>query len=175
MKRPLYLEERVSIAYDMLNETPTLYDGLGLKPKAREKLARFTRQVLSVLVGIHEAVPEKRRTHLRSRPTTDIAERLANWKLSGSTGLSSECLADVMILGRGTGLYPMDSADFGRCHRLLGLVPEWLPRLPEIAIAHPGVWSELVHHWADLAEMYEAGDFSTLYAELRACERRGHR
>lgn len=73
--------------------------------------------------------------------TGDTVERRAlHWALGNDTGTSSETLAAFM-LGMERGGWsspPSDAADRGRCIRLLKLIPEWLPRLPELAAANPG-------------------------------------
>lgn len=71
----------------------------------------------------------------------DTVERRAlKWALSNDTGTSSETLAAFMlgVEKGGWSSPPSDSADRGRCIRLLKLIPEWLPRLPELATAGPG-------------------------------------
>lgn len=64
-----------------------------------------------------------------------IEERVLYWALSGDTGISSETLAARMTGNPKQGYTspPSDADDRGRCIRLLELVPEWIPRLPELA------------------------------------------
>ena len=54
-----------------------------------------------------------------------------DWLLSRDTGISSETILAVMT---GSEIerpgVPHDTADFGRCHRLLGHFPEWRSRMP---------------------------------------------
>lgn len=65
------------------------------------------------------------------------AERATFWALSSDTGTSSKSIARHMM---GFGIDndrfysgpPSDSDDRGRCIRLLELIPEWIPRLPEL-------------------------------------------
>lgn len=57
------------------------------------------------------------------------------WALSDDTGISSEAIAAHMTANpkpRFTSP-PSDAADRGRCIRLLELIPEWIPRLSELA------------------------------------------
>lgn len=49
---------------------------------------------------------------------------------------------------------PSDPSDFGRCYRLLKLIPEWRPRLSEVA-ARYRQWTALIEHWDELTAMYE--------------------
>lgn len=69
-----------------------------------------------------------------------IERRALKWALGDDTGISSETLAQFMlgIEARTWIGPPSDAADRGRCIRLLKLIPEWLPRLPELAAAGPG-------------------------------------
>lgn len=84
-----------------------------------------------------------------------IDEKLLDWYRSNDTGISSETIFEVM-----TGIpvkrhsVPWDSADFGRCYRLLLLMPEWRSRMHEVAEAHPS-WAGLVDAWDRLDELYE--------------------
>ena len=48
---------------------------------------------------------------------------------------------------------PGDPDDFGRCHRLLVLIPEWRERLREVAAAYPR-WRGLVENWDELTSLY---------------------
>lgn len=94
-----------------------------------------------------------------------------DWLASGDTGISSRTIYAVMT-GNREGWYdvPRDTADFGRCYRLLKLYPEWLPRLPEVATRFPE-WAPLVRNWDRLASLYErdlaSGKSSELYAEIQ--------
>lgn len=64
-----------------------------------------------------------------------VEYRALFWALSDDTGSSSKALCRFMMKypsGRFE-LPPSDSADRGRCIRLLELIPEWIPRLQELA------------------------------------------
>lgn len=50
----------------------------------------------------------------------------------------------------GCGAVPRDSADFGRCLRLLNLFPEWRDRLGEVAAKYPGQWQAVIARWTEL-------------------------
>lgn len=60
--------------------------------------------------------------------------RALYWALSDDTGVSSKTLARHMMEypQRSFSMPPSDADDRGRCIRLLELVPEWIPRLPEL-------------------------------------------
>ena len=62
----------------------------------------------------------------------------------------------VMMGVKGSGAYPSDGADLGRCLRLLEAVPEWKPRLPEMAAVND-YWAALVTHWAELSSLHANG------------------
>jgi hypothetical protein len=64
-----------------------------------------------------------------------ISTRALFWYLSGDTGVSSETIAHHMLGHPEPRMYgpPSDADDRGRCIRLLELIPEWIPRLPELA------------------------------------------
>lgn len=62
-----------------------------------------------------------------------VEARVLHWALSRDTGISSEAIAKHMTnSGTDRMMPPSDSDDRGRCIRLLELVPEWIPRLPEM-------------------------------------------
>lgn len=97
----------------------------------------------------------------------------AEWLNGDDTGVSSKTIYSVMmgihVRGRDADV-PHDPADFGRCHRLLKLFPEWRARLGEVAAWHPR-WRGLVDAWAELEALYEqelpAGTAPRLYARMR--------
>jgi hypothetical protein len=75
-----------------------------------------------------------------------IERRAIEWALGNDTGTSSQTLCAFMLginatngcRGNGASYPPSDADDRSRCIRLLKLIPEWLPRLPELAEANPG-------------------------------------
>ena len=59
-----------------------------------------------------------------------------------------------MLLGKVDGASPpVDPSDFGRCFRLLELIPRWRKRMPEMA-AIGGGWEALVPVWGELEALY---------------------
>lgn len=63
----------------------------------------------------------------------DIATRALFWALAGETGISSEAIEKHMLGFVDDRMSPpSDASDRGRCIRLLELIPEWIPRLPEM-------------------------------------------
>jgi hypothetical protein len=83
---------------------------------------------------------------------SDVTHRSTCWIVDGDTGLSSEAIwANMMGTQRPRWgwSHPLDPADLGRCLRLLEVIPEWKPRLPEMA-ARSKQWAALVANWAAL-------------------------
>lgn len=63
--------------------------------------------------------------------------KVIEWLLGDDTGSSSMTLCRHMLGIKGQRFsYPHDSADRGRCIRLLNLIPEWWDRLDEMAELH---------------------------------------
>lgn len=89
--------------------------------------------------------------------STEI-ERAAEWLLSDDTGMSSKALCARMMGGKPKmdGFnYPSDPSDFGRCYRLLKLIPEWRARLHEMSDCGP-YWKALVEQWDAIEASYLA-------------------
>jgi hypothetical protein len=82
-------------------------------------------------------------------------QRANQWIVGRDTGTSSETIWAVMrgVQARWASP-PSDPSDFGRCYRLLKLIPEWRRRLSEVCDAHPE-WSALIEHWDELTVLYE--------------------
>lgn len=78
------------------------------------------------------------------------------WLNNGDTGISSETIWRV-LMGETPkrASIPWDPADFGRCYRLLKVMPAWRSRLGEVAVKYPE-WRPLVEAWDELTAMYEA-------------------
>jgi len=77
-----------------------------------------------------------------------------NWITGSDTGTSSKTIWSVMM---GTRLdhsgRPYDSADFGRCYRLLKSVPEWKHRLSEVSDRYKE-WIPIIREWGRIEEAY---------------------
>jgi hypothetical protein len=83
------------------------------------------------------------------------AEHVA-WLFDGDTGLSSECIWRHMVgvpHPRGRRDYPHDAGDLGRCLRLLERVPEWRPRIGEMAV-YGKAWAALAAAWDEIERLY---------------------
>lgn len=96
--------------------------------------------------------------HMNRAPkATENGDAMA-WLGNDDTGISSETIWSVMMGQQprprwypGT---PRDPSDFGRCYRLLQVMPEWRPRLREVAEKYHE-WRPLVEHWDELSALYE--------------------
>lgn len=82
---------------------------------------------------------------------------LAQWYEGHDTGISSKAIyrhfnrmAQHPTWGAG---YPRDPSDFGRCHRLLELAPDWRARIGEMS-KYGKVWTALAEHWDELTALY---------------------
>jgi hypothetical protein len=90
----------------------------------------------------------------------NIEQKYLDWIFGRDTGTSSKTIWAVMtgqkkvVEGPFDASVPLDSDDFGRCHRLLLRFPEWRTRLQEVADEYPK-WQTLVDEWDNLTAMYE--------------------
>lgn len=101
-----------------------------------------------------------------------------DWLASRDVGVSSATIFSVMMgypspFGRYD--HPYDSADFGRCDRLLAHFPEWKPRLLEVSAKYP-FWDPFVRAWDKLTALYQHENSNksavvpTLYNYLKELE-----
>jgi hypothetical protein len=103
----------------------------------------------------------------KSTPTGDALAWLGN----GDTGTSSLTIWHVMHGSRQKHAdIPYDPADFGRCYRLLQVMPAWRARLTEVVAVYPD-WAPLVAVWDELTALFElespAGTCPRLWARMR--------
>lgn len=102
-----------------------------------------------------------------------LTPELRRWFATDS-GLSSKTIASVLVSElRGCAPecnVPHDPDDFGRCYRLLKLIPNGVQRLGEVAKRFPE-WTGLVQNWAELTELYEeelpTGEAPKLYRRIQ--------
>jgi len=66
--------------------------------------------------------------------------------------LASEAWKSQARLEIRGGSVPLDAGDFGRCARLVGSVPGWRERLPEVEAAYPQLteWKAIIARWDEL-------------------------
>mgnify|MGYP001585296695 CR=1 FL=1 len=95
------------------------------------------------------------------------------WIDHGDTGVSSETIwyALHLRMRRPKGVdVPYDPEDFGRCYRLLQVMPAWKARLQEVVVFCPA-WAPLVAAWERLTTLYEeelpTGKAPRLYARMQ--------
>ena len=114
------------------------------------------------------------------KPTNE-ADALG-WLNNGDTGISSltiwaslvpQAMLAETIRTKGipvVGRHPLDPSDFGRCYRLLNVMPGWRERLPEVAEKFHN-WRPFVEAWDELTALYEEelpiGTCPKLYARLQ--------
>ena len=98
-----------------------------------------------------------------------------DWVIGGDIGLSSLTIWGVMmgakISTENSWRYapPFDVTDFGRCHRLLELMPEWRERLHEVSDQLPE-WKLHIAEWGKLTDLYlkcgSTGNYQPLFNRL---------
>lgn len=104
-----------------------------------------------------------------------IRERADQWFVGKHTGLSSVNLLNHMLDNRCSecdvvhgGAHPWDVDDFGRCHRLLELIPEWKDQL-HIMTKVSTTWSKLVENWGEITRLYESDDLVKANDLIKSC------
>jgi hypothetical protein len=92
----------------------------------------------------------------RSASRDTVAERSRGWRKGVDTGLSSVTVwAHMMGLKDFDVDYPLDPADLGRILRLLELIPEWKPRVSELAALSPE-WRALAGRWDEITSLMDS-------------------
>lgn len=94
------------------------------------------------------------------------------WLKNGDTGTSSLTIWRTLMGETPEDAdVPHDPADFGRCYRLLKVMPSWRARLPEVAAKYPA-WKRLVEAWDELTALFDeeapSGTCPKLYARMQA-------
>lgn len=97
-----------------------------------------------------------------------ISDKITLWKASGTTGASAKCIAShIGGDGKADGSYPRDAGDFGRCERLLDMVPELRSEFHRMAEVNP-YWAALVPEWANIKASKD--QFATIQKITRPIE-----
>lgn len=80
-----------------------------------------------------------------------VEERAVAWIRDGQVGMSSRAIHDHMLgLPAKDGYsHPYDPDDLNRCLLLLDLIPEWVPRMGEMA-QHGKEWAGLAERWGEI-------------------------
>lgn len=133
---------------------------------------------LEVFTGASGGFVEAHKHCTPGRYVASTPTSAEEWLKSRDTGSSSLTIYHVMT-GKHVGdpdryHTPIDPSDFGRCYRLLELVPAWRARLPEVATRFPA-WGPLVREWTRLEALYleelPDGTAPKLYAAMRQLEK----
>lgn len=83
-----------------------------------------------------------------------IRDRALNWSANGETGLSSLAIFRHFLgIEDPAPSHPHDPDDLRRCLLLLEHVPEWKPRMHEIASASPA-WARIAPKWEELTRLF---------------------
>jgi len=107
-------------------------------------------------------------------------KRACQWIISDDTGISSKVIWAVMMGVKPNNVStPSDNSDFGRCYRLLKLMPEWEKRLNELKKVkysyhllndnswHRNLWTKFVDNYTKLCALWEetrkTKNYSILY------------
>lgn len=97
-----------------------------------------------------------------------FVKKIANWLRSHDTGVSSETMAAI-ALGADEGYFdaPHDNSDFGRCYRLVKIVPEIRGSFSRISELVPQ-FKAILANWDELCSMYEKDKWSKeLYHRIK--------
>lgn len=99
-----------------------------------------------------------------------IEERAKRWIAdTANVGASSRCLWTRMQGIRTSDAYhPHDLDDFGRCYRLLQLIPEWRFKL-HIMSNVSRQWAKLVENWDEITKLYESAQLVACDNLIRSC------
>ena len=87
-----------------------------------------------------------------------VNERAMSWIVGHHVGSSSRAIwAHMMDAGEPDWgwSHPHDPDDLFRCLRLLDFIPEWKPRLPEMA-ARSEAWAALVGKWDEIVASFDS-------------------
>lgn len=85
-----------------------------------------------------------------------VEQRAAAWMRDGEVGMSSRAIHDHMLgLTPKCGYfdYPLDPDDLNRCIKLLELIPEWKPRMGEMA-QRGEQWNGLANSWEEICQCF---------------------
>jgi hypothetical protein len=118
-----------------------------------------------------------RKAFMNRRPRSTEPGKWQEWPLNHDMGVSSATMWAVLSgrpfpMPHSTPSVPGDAGDFGRCYRLLKVMPEWTARLSEVATAYPA-WAPIVGAWSELTKLFEAEDwtgFAALMKQIRVAE-----
>lgn len=106
----------------------------------------------------------------------EMAAKIAVWLVSGDAGISSKTMA-VLALGAADHVNfirldaPHDPSDFGRCYRLVKLIPQIREFFALISIKVP-TFAGIICEWDSLCNLYERdfakGKSQELYERIQS-------
>jgi len=155
-----------------------LHESLGLFPKSSlmdPGIAHHLKHVADSRIVVALGIP-KELDRWRAEITISLSQQpaLTRWWHGLDVGRSS-----ATIFSSFSGLHqsqarefsgrsvPQDTADFGRCLRLLDLFPDWKSNLHVVSEAFPATsWPSLVDRWQDLTVAHGSADFQPLLDSL---------
>ncbi len=117
------------------------------------------------------------KSHAKCRDTgrvDPVPKNLAEWLCGRDTGVSSKTIVAAMT-GAQTdrASIPLDPSDFGRCYRLLKIMPEWRGQMRMVSRRFKE-WESLVNAWDQLEKLWEeespTGNCPKLYALMQKLE-----
>ncbi|NTF18131.1 hypothetical protein G6L37_06910 [Agrobacterium rubi] len=117
---------------------------------------RMTARLTAMMARLNQPVPSLQDLEARYA-SLSLEERANSWIVSGDVGQSSKTVWATMLgitLEDSEINHPHDPADIGRCLRLLSIMPEWQPRISELASLSP-TWKALAERWADIRSSME--------------------
>ena len=100
-------------------------------------------------------------------------EEIARWFMSGETGESAKTILDAAFDlwqgARNKASYPHDKSDFGRCLRLLKVVPQVKDLLHKVGTKHPKEWGGILLRWDYLVKLHndEKVDYNEFAAAIK--------
>lgn len=90
--------------------------------------------------------------------SAEAIAKIAQWFANGDTGTSSETMALIAMGAKKSDKTrfdaPYDTADFGRCYRLVQSVPELQNHFGLIG-RRVGTFKNILANWQELVELYE--------------------
>lgn len=89
-----------------------------------------------------------------------VRERAKKWRASKDVGNSSIVIYDLfmgIVEPKRMRTFPNTYDAFSKCIILLKMVPEWRPRLEEVAAVYPR-WKIFVENWKTLEKLYSKGN-----------------
>jgi len=129
--------------------TPVLNDYMHGKIKGQKKLED------AMVAALEQAgCPLGYDTSMPGAEST-VHDRAVAWIRDGRVGLSSRAIHDHMLglKAKEGWSHPWDPDDLNRCLLLLDLIPEWKPRMPEMA-QRSKAWAGLVERWDEIVATF---------------------